>query len=129
MATGARPRLKKAEPTNWKKIVKKRLREQGKEYTNEKGKLFPAKDVKKPGCGKTCPYKCTIYISEFHRKQIHNSFWIMDDNEKRSFYSKFIVKKIFKGNGPPLKFPEEKIHSNTFSKSEEPGFRYARVSF
>lgn len=91
VGTEKRSRKRPSNPCNWKKVVKKRQREQGKEYVTDSGKLRPAKSVQPAKCGKECAHNCISYFTESMRQQIHQYFWTLNDAEKKLFYTKYIT--------------------------------------
>lgn len=73
------------------KNIKKRMRQSGREYKDDKGQLHRERKIQlSSSCDFSCCHDCIVKFSEFERKQIFNSFWGLSDNEKTQFYSKFI---------------------------------------
>lgn len=64
-------------------------------YISSKGVSTQEKKLKPP-CAPTCFYLCTKNFGEDTRQAIFKSFWSLNDNEKNSFYAKFVVKKDVK---------------------------------
>ncbi|XP_052767720.1 uncharacterized protein LOC128208260 [Mya arenaria] len=61
-------------PETWQRNIKKKLKTEGREYVNAKGKLVPAKAMRPVDCSK-CKQRCTDKISEDTRKKIFDWFW------------------------------------------------------
>lgn len=61
-------------PETWQRNIKKKLKTEGKEYVNAKGKLVPAKKLLPVDCSK-CKQRCTDKISEETRRKIFDWFW------------------------------------------------------
>lgn len=64
-------------------------------YISSKGVSTQEKKLKPP-CAPTCFYLFTKNFGEDIRQAIFKSFWSLNDNEKNSFYAKFVVKKDVK---------------------------------
>ena len=87
-----RSRKQIAEPEKWGKNVKKMKRNKGEEYINAKGKVVPAKCIRK-GCGQRCRFKCHANIDENMREMIFTGYWKMGDvNLQRGFITKTVTK-------------------------------------
>lgn len=79
-----RKRLSKQE--NWKRNIRKRNHQAGKEYVNEKGKTVPEKVLKSTkDCMNICKYKCSKNIAENERLSLFNGFYDLAQNEKQIF--------------------------------------------
>lgn len=76
----------------WKKNIAKQNRQNGKTYTNIKGKIIPAKTMKKLCDPVNCFMKCSHFVSEDARQNIFQNFWKLDDKGKRFFYDKYTCK-------------------------------------
>lgn len=87
---GKRRRI--ADPSNWKKHNRKRLREAGEEYLNTKNALVPMKKIKPVDCSK-CSKKCSSFISEDDRQDIHKAFWKLNDMMKRQYIINSVAQK------------------------------------
>lgn len=83
--TSSKPRKTNANTENWKRSVQKRLRTQGKQYIKKSGKLIPAMKVQASTCGKACHFNCNTYFNGATKKQIHDYFWTLSDEEKNIF--------------------------------------------
>lgn len=81
-------RKRKRNPETWKRNVAKVQRQAGKSYINTKGEIQPARKVKSEGCSNpaSCPFKCMNKINLSGRQAIHDSYWELNDSEKRHFY-------------------------------------------
>lgn len=73
---------------NWKRNISKVNRQSGKSYKNANGEIQPARDVKSKGCSNPskCPFQCMAKINRDGRQAIFDSFWLLNDPEKRHFY-------------------------------------------
>lgn len=71
---GKAKKKRERRPETWQRNIKKKLKTEGKEYVNAKGKLVPAKKMLPIDCSK-CKQKCTEKISEETRKKIFEWFW------------------------------------------------------
>lgn len=73
---------------NWKRNISKVNRQSGKSYKNAKGEIQPSRNVKTKGCSNQskCPFQCMGKINREGRQAIFESFWLLDDSEKRHFY-------------------------------------------
>jgi len=58
-------------------------------HTAKNGQKKPARCVKEIGCSNedTCPFKCMSKIGVVGRKEIHDSYWALNDSEKRHYYA------------------------------------------
>lgn len=65
--------------------VRKKLRNSGQSYVNNKKKTMPARKMRPP-CNAKCRLKCTTKISYDIRKQIHTNFWKLSDLSKQRSY-------------------------------------------
>jgi hypothetical protein len=54
-------RKRKANPDKWQKNVRKRLRQAGSEYTDTKGKIVEAREMKDVDCNK-CRFECSLNV-------------------------------------------------------------------
>lgn len=72
----------------WKRNISKSNRQSGKVYTNCRGEIQSARRVRIEGCANPvrCPFKCMTKFSQDARQAIFNSFWALNDSEKRHFY-------------------------------------------
>lgn len=81
-------RKRKRNCEKWKRNVSKTNRQAGKVYKNCKGDIQLARRIKIKGCRNParCPFKCMTNISQSARQTIFESFWALNDPEKRHFY-------------------------------------------
>lgn len=82
-APKSRPRQKR-KPEEWKQNVKKRMREQGLEYTKKDGSINPAREMKETCKCKSKGKECALLTDE-ERKQIFKYVWSLTWSEKRNF--------------------------------------------
>lgn len=77
--------------SQWQKNIKKKLRNEGKEYTSGSNlKVVPARKLGVP-CNEKCRLKCINSISNDERKVIHEKYWqIGDINRQREFIMRHI---------------------------------------
>ena len=75
-------RKRKINSRNWKKNIRKRLRNEGKAYTSARKKLIPAKQIKPNSCKVGCRYNCTGEILFHERQAIFNHYYSLDSDEK-----------------------------------------------
>lgn len=80
---------------NWKRNKSKFNRQSGKSYKNVNGEMQPAKIVKTIGCSNPskCRFQCMTKIDREGRQEIFDSFWLLNDSEKRHFYVSNVKKK------------------------------------
>ena len=78
-------RKRKSTPALWKRNVRKRNTNYGKEYTNEKGKDIPARCMKAIDCSK-CRFKCSAKIDEETRQSIFTSYWDLGNYERQRHF-------------------------------------------
>ena len=83
-------RKRKANPSEWKNNIRKRLRITGKEYTSQSGKKVPERLLKSVDCNK-CKFKCTQNITEEQRADIFQLFWSLESYERKK---DFVVSRI-----------------------------------
>ena len=75
----------------WNRNIRKRQRNEGKEYVTVTGKLKSAR-IMKPGCGVHCRYKCHTNFDMPQRQTLFNIFWALGDiNKQRHFISKYCL--------------------------------------
>lgn len=89
-------RKRKISKENWKRNVRQKARQLGKEYWDQKGKLHKAKAVKTVSCQSNCNRNCSEHFNEDKRKNIHYMFWQLDEMAKNHFYSKFVERTAAK---------------------------------
>jgi len=78
----------------WKKNVRKRLKNSGKSYVSSSGKIIAAKQMG-DGCTDKCRYKCKANFDEEDRKVIFNNFWeIGDINHQRQFIADHVGRTV-----------------------------------
>ncbi|CAH2007460.1 unnamed protein product [Acanthoscelides obtectus] len=75
----------------WKRNIIKSSRNQGKKYTNWKGKKQFARKMK-TSCEEKCRMKCLNKMSEEGRHKIFTEYWGLGDvNRQRDFISKYVT--------------------------------------
>lgn len=80
---------------NWCVVQRKKCKNEGKTYTNKKGKQIAEKVIGQP-CGEKCRYKCTENYDLKQREAIFSKFWELGDRNKHwNFVIKY-TKKIKK---------------------------------
>lgn len=104
-------RKKRRQPETWKKNITKKLREQGKKYCSQTGKIVEARQIKAV-CNAECTYGCSQKFSETDRTEIFKKFWALTDKEKQTFYCKFVKKEA-----PKRRRVKSYKKKNTFSYS------------
>jgi len=78
----------------WKRNVRKRLRNSGKSYISSSGKAVLQRQMGK-GCSDKCRYKCKEHITEENRKKLFNSYWQTGDiNHQRQFIVDHINRRV-----------------------------------
>jgi len=77
-------------PDTWQRNVKKKLKIEGKEYVNAKGKLIPAKRMMPVDCTK-CKQRCQEKISEETRRKIFDWFWALGSYTAQK---EFVVSRV-----------------------------------
>lgn len=82
-------RKRRRDPKKWKCNVAKGNRQSGKSYTNRKGKIQRERTVKEVGCANPdkCTFRCMEKLDTDARKVIYDSYWRLNDAEKRHFYA------------------------------------------
>ncbi|KAJ8974548.1 hypothetical protein NQ317_000524 [Molorchus minor] len=103
-------------PDGWSRNVKKRQREHGLAYKDEKGRMHVPKQCGSR-CLKQCTYNCMKNINIPERETIFKNFWTLNDNKKNTFYSKF-VRKCSPKRRCVLIFNPEAEEATTSSASE-----------
>lgn len=68
-----KPRRKRKAPELWKRNIRKKNRDEGKEYETVKGVIKPAAEIRGP-CNESCRLKC-FNIPETQRLQIFNAYY------------------------------------------------------
>ena len=88
------PNLKrrKRNEDQWKQRIRKKRRNEGLQYTNNKGKVMPARKMGPP-CTQTCRRKCNLYFSNCDREAIFASFWALGDIDRQR---DFIINRVEK---------------------------------
>lgn len=81
-------RKRSRNPEKWKANIAKKNRQSGKPYITKNGVKRPGKFVRNAGCANelTCVHQCMTKIDKERRQYLHDSFWALDDKEKRHFY-------------------------------------------
>ncbi|GFO44602.1 LOW QUALITY PROTEIN: scavenger receptor sr-c-like protein [Plakobranchus ocellatus] len=69
----------------WKRTVRKRLRNSEKSYVSSRGKAILAKAMKPP-CIESCALKCTQKFSEEERQSIFEDFWRPGDKREQQHF-------------------------------------------
>lgn len=85
-ASDRKSRKRVRDKKEWKKNIRKRLRQAGQEYKSCKGDTVQAK-IPKRNCV-NCRFKCLDNFSEEEVALIHREFWQNTDSEKGFFYDK-----------------------------------------
>jgi hypothetical protein len=84
-----RTRKRRRAPENWARNKRKTQREAGMQYQDIKGKKN-AKRVSHGTCMKGCTFNCTTLINKADQVGIFEQFWLLNDEKKLHFYSKFV---------------------------------------
>ena len=79
-------RKRQRNETEWKQNVRKRRRQEGKEYTNRNGDRIPMRCSTEASC--KCKYKCISKIHKIHRQSIFRDYWSMTFQSQRTFIHK-----------------------------------------
>lgn len=91
-----RGRKRKRDPDNWKKNVRKRLRNTGQSYVNSKNIHIPVRKVRGKDCA-SCRYKCNHNFPQSVREVILDQFWAMGDvARQKDFIINHTVTKLKK---------------------------------
>lgn len=85
-AVTIRKRSRIAKPDEWRQNLRKKLRNEGKEYLSTTGKVVPARSVQHPGVDCKCWLKCTTKISHETRQEVFQSFWNMGSLQRQRDY-------------------------------------------
>lgn len=73
---GKEARKKMRRPDKWKVNVRHELYQSGKEYTNVRGKVVPAKEVKtKKDCIGSCKFRCAKKVGINDRTTLFNYYY------------------------------------------------------
>lgn len=67
---------------NWNSVQRKILKNKGKSFTNNKGKVIPGKELKEP-CGSKCRWKCSQNFSSEERLHIFQKFWNIGERRRQ----------------------------------------------
>jgi len=74
---------------NWKRDVRKRLRQSGVAYVDSKGNSQPAHQVNsRKQCDGVCKFKCTEKVTAERQSLLFERFWKLSDTEKAHFYAR-----------------------------------------
>ena len=88
----------KKRPYLLEKRNKKKLRQSGQQYIASNGKIQRAKFIKDCKRDHTqCCFKCKLKISIADQETLHKQCWILNDQEKRLFYSQTTIVENKKG--------------------------------
>ncbi|XP_065650615.1 uncharacterized protein LOC136078746 [Hydra vulgaris] len=114
-------RKRKRDPSSWKKEIRKTLRQSGQQYVGSNNKIQRGKFIKDCKRDHTvCRFKCKIKISVTDEETLHKQHWILNDQEKRLFYSQTTIvenkKRCHLAENPKLK---KKSYSYYFIVSDE----------
>lgn len=73
----------------WKKNIRKRQRQSGKEYKDSKGNIQRKREIKnRKDCNGKCKFRCSLNITSEERDLIFTKFWNLSDDGKNAFYAK-----------------------------------------
>ncbi|CAC5382510.1 unnamed protein product [Mytilus coruscus] len=75
-------RKRKATPEEWEKSKRQRRRLSGMEYTSQRGKVVPAREVKPTDCTR-CKYKCNIKVNDEERQDIFKTVWTLNSYQRQ----------------------------------------------
>ncbi|KAH9642227.1 hypothetical protein HF086_005557 [Spodoptera exigua] len=78
---------------NWVVNNRKSLKNQGKSFTNHRGKHIQEKQLKEP-CNEKCRLKCSTKFSEKQREIIFKKFWNLGDRQKQWHFVIMYTQKI-----------------------------------
>lgn len=78
-------RKRKRNETNWKRNVKKTLRNSGQSYKTAGNKIKEERKMKEP-CGVKCRLQCKSKLSEDERILLFKNYWALGDNKKQWEY-------------------------------------------
>lgn len=81
---------------NWSVVQRKKKKNEGKAFTNNKGKQIAEKKLG-DSCGRKCRYKCTENFELKQRETIFSKFWELGDRNKHWEFVIKYTKKIPKG--------------------------------
>jgi hypothetical protein len=88
-----RGRKRQRKETEWKNNVRKRARNEGKQYISKKGKLVPARKITYHRCGR-CVNRCNDVLPDEERDKIFHNYWRMGDKQRqRDFIANHISVK------------------------------------
>ena len=86
-------RKRSGDPQQWKKNMRKRNKDEGKEYISPTGKKFPAK-VMRSSCSNSCWLKCSENFSKEMRDQIFLDYWSAGDAvRQRDFIRRNVINR------------------------------------
>lgn len=88
-------RKRKRDPATWKNNVRKKKKNAGEEFVNQRGKLMRKKEMK-PGCNEKCMRKCPETLTAEIRKQIFNDFWALGDHCSQMQFVSRCVERVAK---------------------------------
>lgn len=92
-------RKRKANPDKWQKNVRKRLRQAGSEYTDTKGKIVEAREMKDIDCNK-CRFECSLNVDEDNRRRIFQEYWgLKSYDRQRDFICSHVLQGESKAKG------------------------------
>ena len=87
--TVKRSRKRTRQEDQWRKNIRKRQRQAGKQYTDSKGNVQRQREIKsKKDCEGKCKFRCSLNITADERNAIFSEFWNLSDDGKQTFYAK-----------------------------------------
>lgn len=102
-------RKRKRDIDNWKRNVRKALKNKGKEYLSAHGKRIEAKQVQVQNCDK-CRFKCSSKFTEEQREEIFTMYYSLGSYERQR---QFICEMVERGT-PSRKGKGKKTVSQKF---------------
>ena len=73
-------------PSTWKANIRKRLHQEGKEYTNASNAKVPAKKVRsQKNCALSCKFKCAQKVTPTEREQCFLDYYKLTQNRKHDY--------------------------------------------
>ena len=81
-------RKRKKNVDQWKQTIRKRRREEGKDYISTRGKVVPQRVSKNSDCN--CKFRCAKFNAKI-REDIFHTYWNLSYEGKRAFLQRYVI--------------------------------------
>ena len=89
--TERKSRKRQRHPGEWQQNIRKKRRDNGKEYISRAGKRVAARKRKVHKCG-DCKYRCNEKVNEESREKMFHDYWKLADHKRQRDYISYHVK-------------------------------------